>query len=567
MQDEDSPITVCGNANELCAGYAADAYARYKGIGAVSVTYSVGAFSILNCIAGSFTEMAPVVLINGAPTNKETQNEQNAGILYSHTTGYKDVDIHMFRPITAAAERITNAQQAPYQIDAALTVLLTQKRPVYFEVSEDVWRTPCKAPEGKLSSGAFAFEHTKETKKAVETTIQLIKQKKKEEKKFIFWAGVELHRYGLQDEFIALMDAVNQHHVAKDSQVKFVTSPLSKSVISEDHQYFSKCMTMSKANIAKEIGPEGVVIGIGAWTIGKDVHNQNIRSENTILAAHDSVLTGAFYHPMIPLKDYIVQLTQAFIDLAEIEQLAIHGHDFIPLPITRLYATGRDTTMSYDQFYKTLSGHMSVDDILVADAGFPLIGAQGVHIPARNGFVGQAAWLSIGFSVGAATGIKCANPDKRVFVSVGDGAFHETCQAVSDHNAYGHNTVVFVISNGVYGIEQYIVNPNPYRTGDHVVDYKKDPRLNDMYAYNKLPQWDFVKLGEAFGSIGRRVTSQAELDDVFEDIRSHPDKNFLVELVVPERDSPTVMHKLANKKDSVGEDEYLNPHWAPEGKF
>ena len=32
-----------------------------------------------------------------------------------------------------------------------------------------------------------------------------------------------------------------------------------------------------------------------------------------------------------------------------------------------------------------------------------------------------------------------------------------------DHAAEGHNTVVFVLTNGIYGIEQFLVNPNPFR--------------------------------------------------------------------------------------------------------
>ena len=146
LVDPDSPITISGNPNEICAGYAADAYARYRGIGALYVTYSVGAFSLLNTIAGSYTERVPVLLVNGAPTNKETCVEANAGLIYSHTTGYDLVDVDVFRPVTAAAERVTNARQAPFQIDSVLTAMLTEHRPGYLEVAEDVWRATCWRP-------------------------------------------------------------------------------------------------------------------------------------------------------------------------------------------------------------------------------------------------------------------------------------------------------------------------------------------------------------------------------------------------------------------------------------
>jgi len=113
LADDDSPIAISGNPNEICAGFAADACARYKGIGAVYVTYGVGAFTALNTIAGACVEHVPVVLINGAPTAKERVTEQQEGLLFSHTTGNPLVDISLFRPVTAAAERITDAARAP----------------------------------------------------------------------------------------------------------------------------------------------------------------------------------------------------------------------------------------------------------------------------------------------------------------------------------------------------------------------------------------------------------------------------------------------------------------------
>ena len=49
---ERSPIRIVGTCSELNAGYAADAYARLNGIGAVCVTYSVGGLSLINAVAG-----------------------------------------------------------------------------------------------------------------------------------------------------------------------------------------------------------------------------------------------------------------------------------------------------------------------------------------------------------------------------------------------------------------------------------------------------------------------------------------------------------------------------------
>ena len=68
---ERSPIRIVGTCSELNAGYAADAYARINGIGAVCVTYSVGGLSLINAIAGAYAEKSPVIVISGAPGVEE----------------------------------------------------------------------------------------------------------------------------------------------------------------------------------------------------------------------------------------------------------------------------------------------------------------------------------------------------------------------------------------------------------------------------------------------------------------------------------------------------------------
>ena len=53
---EPSGLQWVGNCNELNAAYAADAYARIKGLSALVTTYGVGELSAVNGIAGAFAE-------------------------------------------------------------------------------------------------------------------------------------------------------------------------------------------------------------------------------------------------------------------------------------------------------------------------------------------------------------------------------------------------------------------------------------------------------------------------------------------------------------------------------
>jgi hypothetical protein len=56
-----------GCSNELNAAYAADGYARVRGVGAVCTTYGVGELSAINGIAGSYAEHLPVFHLVGMP--------------------------------------------------------------------------------------------------------------------------------------------------------------------------------------------------------------------------------------------------------------------------------------------------------------------------------------------------------------------------------------------------------------------------------------------------------------------------------------------------------------------
>src|SRR3990170_7521375 len=94
-----SDIEVVGTTREDCAGFAADAYARVKGLGAVCVTYCVGGLKVANTTAEAFAEKSPVVVISGAPGMKE--REKNP--LLHHKVREFDTQKKVFEQITVAS--------------------------------------------------------------------------------------------------------------------------------------------------------------------------------------------------------------------------------------------------------------------------------------------------------------------------------------------------------------------------------------------------------------------------------------------------------------------------------
>jgi len=70
-QLERSKLRLINTCDEQGAGFAADAYARVRGLGAVCITYCVGGLKVANSTAEAFAEKSPVVVISGAPGIKD----------------------------------------------------------------------------------------------------------------------------------------------------------------------------------------------------------------------------------------------------------------------------------------------------------------------------------------------------------------------------------------------------------------------------------------------------------------------------------------------------------------
>lgn len=78
--------------------YAADGYARACGVGACAVTFTVGGLSVINAIAGAYSENLPLICIVGGPNS----NDYGTNRILHHTIGLPDFsqEIQCFRTVT-----------------------------------------------------------------------------------------------------------------------------------------------------------------------------------------------------------------------------------------------------------------------------------------------------------------------------------------------------------------------------------------------------------------------------------------------------------------------------------
>ncbi|HEU4448164.1 MAG TPA: thiamine pyrophosphate-binding protein, partial [Nitrososphaeraceae archaeon] len=214
-----SKISVVNTCDEQGAGFAADAYARIRGLGVVCITYGVGALKVINTTAQAYAEKSPVVVISGAPGLKE----QVKNPLLHHKVRDFDTQKKIFDQITVASTILGDPQTAAYEIHRVLSAALRFKRPIYIELPRDIvstsitgqYRHPLDIRESELSDLNALREATTEASNMISAA-----------KRPVIIAGEEIHRFELQDKLLALIDK---------TQIPVAATILSKSVISELH--------------------------------------------------------------------------------------------------------------------------------------------------------------------------------------------------------------------------------------------------------------------------------------------------------------------------------------------
>ncbi|KAH9310103.1 hypothetical protein KI387_038014, partial [Taxus chinensis] len=130
-------LNLVGCCNELNAGYAADGYARSTvGIGACVVTFTVGGLSVINAIAGAYSENLPVICIVGGPNS----NDYGGNRILHHTIGLPDFsqEYRCFQAVTCAQVIVKDLDDGHDLIDNAIVTAIMESKPVYISICCDL---------------------------------------------------------------------------------------------------------------------------------------------------------------------------------------------------------------------------------------------------------------------------------------------------------------------------------------------------------------------------------------------------------------------------------------------
>src|ERR1044072_2170610 len=214
-----SKLRIINTCDEQGAGFAADAYARLRGLGVVCITYCVGGLKVANTTAEAFAEKSPVVIISGAPGMKE--REKNP--LLHHKVKEFDTQKKVFDQLTVASTVLSDPQSAFQEIDRVLHAALRYKRPVYIELPRDRVALPGIPHHTPLEIHEESDRHT--LREALTEAVEMINAARQP----VILADVEVHRFGLQDAVLRLAERTN---------IPVAATILGKSVIGEQHPFY-----------------------------------------------------------------------------------------------------------------------------------------------------------------------------------------------------------------------------------------------------------------------------------------------------------------------------------------
>ncbi len=496
-----SKLRVINTCDEQGAGFAADAYARVKGLGAVCVTYCVGGLKVANTTAEAFAEKSPVVIISGAPGMKE--REKNP--LLHHKVREFDTQKKVFEQLTIASTVLSDPQTAFQEIDRVLHAALRFKRPVYIELPRDMVSVPGIAHHRTLP--VHTASDPKVLRAALAEAVAMINAAKRP----VILADVELHRFGLQAELLRL---------AQHTNIPVAATILGKSVIAEHYPFYLGVYegAMGRADVRRYVESSDCLLMLGAFMADTNlgIFTARLDPARSIYATSEKPSIRYHSYEEVRFKDFVRGLVRA--------KLRRRALGKIPRPPrSKTFKAARGRALSVRRVFEHLNTFLDDQTVVVADVGDVLFGASDLYIHRRTDFLGPAYYTSMGFAVPASIGAQLANPKSRPLVLVGDGAFQMTGMELATSVRYGLNPIVVVFNNAGFGTE------SPMQDG----------------PYNDVATWKYHRLPDVLGAgRGCRVRTEDELDRAMREAQAHRDSFVLIELMLDPNDRSPALNRL-----------------------
>lgn len=513
-----------GNANELNAAYAADGYARIKGMSCIITTFGVGELSALNGIAGSYAEHVGVLHVVGVPS----VSSQAKQLLLHHTLGNGDFTVfhRMSANISETTAWVTDIATAPAEIDRCIRTTYVTQRPVYLGLPANLvdLMVPASLLDTPIDLSLKPNDPEAEAE-VVNTVLELIKDAKNP----VILADACASRHNVKSETKQLIDI---------TQFPAFVTPLGKGSIDEQHPRFGGVYvgTLSNDDVKEAVESADLILSVGALLsdFNTGSFSYSYKTKNIVEFHSDYIKIRNATFPGVQMKFALQKL------LSQVGEVV---KDYKPVAVpakpTPNPACDPSTPLKQEWVWNQVGRFLQEGDVVITETGTSAFGINQTHFPNNTYGISQVLWGSIGFTTGACLGAACAaeelDKNKRVILFIGDGSLQLTVQEISTMIRWGLKPYLFVLNNDGYTIERLIHGENA--------------------QYNEIQPWKNLDLLPTFGAKDYetyRVATTGEWDKLAQDEAFNKNSRIrMVEVMLPVMDAPSNLVKQAQLTASI----------------
>jgi acetolactate synthase-1/2/3 large subunit len=468
--------------HEQGASHAADAYARVTGkVGVVLATSGPGATNLVTGIANAYLDSSPIVAITGNVACPAIGKDSFQEVDITGVT----MPISKHNYIVKDVNRLASVLREAFEIAAS-----GRPGPVLVDIPKDVQQAEC---EYEPAEDAVEPQQYRNGKEAFAQAVKLISECKRP---FIYTGGGTVSS-NASKELLALAEKI-------DSPIG--SSMMGLSAVSHDHPRFLGMTGMhGKLAASRVLSEADLLIAIGTRFSDRATGNkvEYIKGKKVIHIDIDpseiSKNIPAFVSLIGDVKSVLKKLVN---ELPPCDRKDWHQEvENIRNSSDRRLEKPKDE-LNPQTLIQAVNRHAPKDSVVCTDVGqHQMWTAQYYEFSKPRSFVTSGGLGTMGFGMGAAIGSCLGNNRKKTILFTSDGSFHMNMNEMVTAVSHQLPLVVVLLNNNTLGM----------------VRQWQTLFFGCRYSNTSLERrTDYVKLVEAFGATGMRVSTLEELEPALE---------------------------------------------------
>ncbi len=500
--------------HEQGAGHAAEGYASASGrVGVAIATSGPGATNLVTAIADAYMDSVPIVCITG----------QVFSTLMG-TDAFQEADIvGITMPITKHSFLVKRPEDIPAAIASAHLIASTGRPgPVLVDITKDAQQNtaPFIWPP-KLDLPGYR-PITKAHGKQVQAAAQLLAESRKP----VLYVGGGVIRARASEELLAFAELTG---------TPVVTTLMARGAFPDSHaQHLGMPGMHGTVPAVLSLQEADLIIALGArfddrvtGKISEFAPNATIVHVDVDPAEISKIRTADV--PIVgDAKEVIADLTVAYAAAVRtttpdisVWWTYLNGlREEFPLG----YSEPTDGLLAPQYVIKRIGELTGPEGVYAAGVGqHQMWAAQYIKYERPNSWLNSGGAGTMGYSVPAAMGAKVAEPDRVVWSIDGDGCFQMTNQELATCTINNIPIKVAIINNSSLGmVRQW-----------QTLFYDGRHSFTDLHTgHGSAMVPDFLKLAEAYGALGIRVTSADQVDDAIKLALATNDRPVVIDFIV-----------------------------------